>query len=421
MASRLFILLMAIAVIVSGVYIFFSIQTQVIMISHPSLEVYQQLHENYSSTLSCPCSQMSVAYKEFLMINYTLHQICSSTLVSSSWLKVILDFNTSTTLIDRFALTTDFPRLASSYFQLLAAVCSFVHDTFDDALHTLGESEYVNQYLPSEERFLEKMSSLNQSITASIQEEFRIIQNWLDLMTTHSQLLIGLPLNGGLAFIDGSDIFEIREIILGSYGTITETGFEFSNTCSCRQKPAFCQIPTILDRIDADQSYPLRILVEMNAGCIPWLGLLLTDTTWWYRTDVIEQIRLLLGDPRRNRSEPIIVPLSNQTETRFPFQNGSYPLFEAMLKEALLERWTGDLARFDLFYHECAPTECTYLIQSERSRLAALLLLLSVCGGLNQVLRWFSLLFVQIFVFIRGRYRHRRLRGKTYRSSSRDI
>ena len=80
--------------------------------------------------------------------------------------------------------------------------------------------------------------------------------------------------------------------------------------------------------------------------------------------------------------------------------------------EGLIEQWTGNLTRFDLFYEECAPTECIYIIPAQRSRLAALLLLISICGGLNQVLRWFSLLIIQMAFYIKKQYRHRREQGK---------
>lgn len=309
-------------------------------------------------------------------------------------------------------MVIDFRLLAPSYFQLLATVCSLVQKIFDDALESLGESHYINHYIPSQSRFLEQMSLVNHSLTRSIQQEFLSIQNWLHLMTTKIQLLIGVGINGLLRANNDSDIVEITDQSYGRFVQVTETHIEFINFCSCRQTPTFCQIVPRLDAVNGTQSYSWRFFVGMNAGCIPWLGLLLTDTTWWYRTDIIEQIRFLFGDHLRNQSNPIITPLSNQTTTRFPYESGSYFVFEELLKEALLEQWTGELTRFDLFYEECAPTECIYLIESQRPQLAAFLLLISICGGLNKVLRWTSWLLLQMIFYVRNRYRHRRDQGK---------
>ena len=86
LTARLVILLLITRRIMTSIYILFSIKvTRVILISHPSLEVYQKLFETDSSTLSWSCSQMSIAYKQFLLTNYTLHQICLSTSVFSSY------------------------------------------------------------------------------------------------------------------------------------------------------------------------------------------------------------------------------------------------------------------------------------------------------------------------------------------------
>ena len=409
--TRLFIFLMVNTVAVIGVYIFFSVQPQLITVSHPSLEIYNRLYNNYSTTLSCPCSRISIPYKKFLTIEYTLHQICSSTLVSASWLDFILSYPQSETF-QTLAYLVDFRSLAPSYFQLLVMVCSLIHNTLDDALITLGENHYINQYLPSRSAFVEQMRLLNESSTTSIQQEFLSLENWLHLMTTESQLFVGLSLNGYLEENGNDDVVDIvlREAVLLS--DLTETDFSWASTCSCLLLPTDCQFLTLLYEVNSDRFYPHRNFVGMSGGCIPWLGLLVSDTTWWHRTDIIDQIRLLFNDHLRNLPDPIIIPLSNYTQTRFRLTDGSHPLFEDLLKQALLEQWTGDLTRFDLFYEECAPSECTYLIQSQRSRLAALLLLISICGGLNKLLRWFSLIMLRLVFYLRNRYRHQRDRGK---------
>ena len=411
LTTHVFILLLLIALIVSGIYIFFSIQTQVMTIAHPSLDTYTKLYDNYSSTLVCPCSQISVPYSKFLSINYTLHQICSSTLVSSAWLKVTLDFDQEQFANTSADVIVDFRRVAPSYFQLLATVCSLIQSTFNDALDTLARSQFINQYLPSKSQFLEKTTSLNQSFTNSLEQDFLSMQNWLYLVTTQSQLLIGLALNGRLTSEDNDDIVRIWGPPLGLFGTITETSISLRGICSCRRMTTLCQVVSVLSAVSSNETYPERYFVGMNAGCFPWLGILATNINWWYRTDIIEQIRLLFGDHLRNQSDPIITPLSNQTKTRFRY-NGSFPLFRQLLAEALLEDWDGNLTRFDLFYEQCAPKECNYLIKSERPHLTAFLLLISICGGLNRILRWFTLLLILSIFYVTHSCHHRRRQGK---------
>ena len=103
----------------------------------------------------------------------------------------------------------------------------------------------------------------------------------------------------------------------------------------------------MLAAINVTQPYPTRNFVGMNAGCVPWLGLLATNTTWWYRTDIIEQIRLLFGDHLRNQSNPTITTLSNQTQTKFRYRNGSYLVFRRHNGRSFTRRvdWRSDSIR----------------------------------------------------------------------------
>ena len=332
LTTRLFIFLMIIAMIVNGTYIFFSIQTQVITIPHPSRETYEQLHHNYSSTISCPCSHISIPYKRFLMIDYILHQICSSTLVSQSWLNFILAYDQSELTYGTNGLFLDFRIASRPYFQLLANVCYLVRNIFDDALNTSKESHYINQFLLSQSKFLEQMLLLNQSLTTSIQQEFLSIQSWLGLMTTHSQLLVGLLTNANFDPDDNSDVIRISDIFLAVYDR--EEGFSYHQHSLCRQSPEIGRALVTIDFavINNTEYFVNRQFNEMYAGCVPWLALLLTDTTWWYHTDTINHIRLTFGDNLRNQSDPIIIPLSNQTQTRFRYKNGSHPPFQDILR-----------------------------------------------------------------------------------------
>ena len=91
--TRLFVLLMTISSIAAGFYTFLVVQNQVVTIAHPSLVTYQQLYNDYSDTLQCPCSQLSVPYGTFLNVTFVLHQVCSSDFVSSTWLDYLESFD----------------------------------------------------------------------------------------------------------------------------------------------------------------------------------------------------------------------------------------------------------------------------------------------------------------------------------------
>ena len=44
-------------------------------INNPSLVQFEQLYEQYSSSLLCPCESIAIPYKSFLSVTTTIHQV----------------------------------------------------------------------------------------------------------------------------------------------------------------------------------------------------------------------------------------------------------------------------------------------------------------------------------------------------------
>ena len=77
LASRLYLILFAITLIVLALQTSIAVQTFRETISTPTQTQYLTLYEKYPSTLECPCSIISVAYEEMMELQPTYHQICS--------------------------------------------------------------------------------------------------------------------------------------------------------------------------------------------------------------------------------------------------------------------------------------------------------------------------------------------------------
>ncbi|UJR22357.1 hypothetical protein I4U23_025419 [Adineta vaga] len=58
--------------------------------ANPSNEICQVLKENYSCTLRCSCTQISIPYEDFINIQMKYHQICSSDFIQPWWYQSIL-------------------------------------------------------------------------------------------------------------------------------------------------------------------------------------------------------------------------------------------------------------------------------------------------------------------------------------------
>ncbi len=64
-------------------------RTELVMINNPSLKTYKKLEKSYSTSLKCPCSSSAMPYKNFLITETVMHQICSSDFVSRQWINAL--------------------------------------------------------------------------------------------------------------------------------------------------------------------------------------------------------------------------------------------------------------------------------------------------------------------------------------------
>jgi hypothetical protein len=51
--------------------------------------LFKQLHLKHAENLSCPCSKVSVSYKDFINSTIKFHPICSSFFVSQQWIEAL--------------------------------------------------------------------------------------------------------------------------------------------------------------------------------------------------------------------------------------------------------------------------------------------------------------------------------------------
>jgi hypothetical protein len=81
--------MMGLASTLTGFHSFFFEQNHLITVKRPSFITYQGLYRDYSSTVECPCSTISMSPDTFLNITFSLHPICNSDMVSPVWLEYI--------------------------------------------------------------------------------------------------------------------------------------------------------------------------------------------------------------------------------------------------------------------------------------------------------------------------------------------
>lgn len=79
-ATRVYVTLVALSVIILAFYSSLTIYTQSISVSKPSLVTFERLYDAYSLTLTCPCSDVAVPHGKMVKMSPpTYHQVRSMT------------------------------------------------------------------------------------------------------------------------------------------------------------------------------------------------------------------------------------------------------------------------------------------------------------------------------------------------------
>ena len=89
-ASRVYVIFFVLTFVNLTAFTAFTPQTHVTEFTSPTQSKFDSLREQYSLSLTCPCSQVSISNSEFLFIQPTAyHQVCSSYFVSSNFINSI--------------------------------------------------------------------------------------------------------------------------------------------------------------------------------------------------------------------------------------------------------------------------------------------------------------------------------------------
>jgi hypothetical protein len=81
------VILVSLLILVLGTLLHW--QTKIVTIYNPSLKTYKQLQNDHSTSLKCPCSTSTMPYKNFIITETVMHQICSSDFVSRQWINAL--------------------------------------------------------------------------------------------------------------------------------------------------------------------------------------------------------------------------------------------------------------------------------------------------------------------------------------------
>jgi hypothetical protein len=180
-ATRIYVFLLAIGFSILLTHLSLMTHVHRVIVRDPSRDQFEYIHAQYSSTLSCPCTRLSVLHSSFLKIQPRFHEICSSDWIrDDAWLHYFVMIPRNPLNITHQFYSQDF-RFESgrSFFRLLQILCHFVEKTVNDALTVFNQTQLVSHQPLSKEHFHQCITSL----TNQTKQEVSILILYLILLS----------------------------------------------------------------------------------------------------------------------------------------------------------------------------------------------------------------------------------------------
>jgi hypothetical protein len=324
--------------------------TKTVSVPKPALEQYEQLYSKYSQTLTCSCNKISINYGEFIHINYTLHQVCSSSLLTKEWIDYLAP---STTIVARI---DSFESAATHSFQALSTLCDLINKTISDGLTQFHSKQYITATVTSLKLFETEIQSLIDEFKSSIINSFLLSLLTIQNITQGNALHSALGTNYvPLALKPGYPI----SLVPRSY-----------NGCSCFASSK-CITPSYSWR------YSKFYLPNFYAGCYVIESLLQSTLECFYTQSCIDQIQdySVFGNKT--------VKALNSSSSNEYLENST---IQGLLNKLMIEKWNSSKLYY-VYYNECNPKNCTYILQTRNDIIHIFTTLFAVAGGLIKILK----------------------------------
>ncbi|CAF2920761.1 unnamed protein product [Rotaria sp. Silwood2] len=145
-STRIYIILLTAGAIIMTVYSTIVRTSTSIIVQNPTLLQFEKLYQQYPSTLSCPCQNLSVMHSSIMTIWPRYHQVCSSKFVQNDgWLKywpmILIEPNNTNS---RDFPSNDFRVTGQAFFQQLQTFCALATGILANAVETFNRTNFVS-------------------------------------------------------------------------------------------------------------------------------------------------------------------------------------------------------------------------------------------------------------------------------------
>ncbi len=353
-STGLFILLFTVSITILLLYTSLVKVTKTFSAPKPALEQYEQLYSKYSQTLTCSCTKISINYGEFIHINYTLHQVCSSSLVTKEW----IDFLAPSNGTEYFSF--DFRTTAPYAFRTLSTFCNLVNKTIFNNLIQFYSKQYITAFVTPSELFeTEIQSSIDEfklSITNSFLLSLSIIRNTTQANALYSPLHTNYVLHS-----------MVDDLLLVMPLKYNDCNCGISSTCI--DQSSIYKYPNKTRLFDVKHFY---------TGCYVIESLLQSTLECFYNQSCINQTLFHLS----SSPSMIVIPLEPSLLKEYS-ENST---IQDVLNKLMIEEWNSSKL-YDVYYNKCSPKQCSYILETRNDLIYIFTILFGVAGGLATILK----------------------------------
>ena len=358
-ATRLYVLLFISIFIILVLYNVLEDERVTITIPQPTQTTYEHLYSSFNSSLQCPCSQITIPYRSFVNMSTALHQICSSSLIDTTWIESIYgDGDWSNIPINEFRVR------GVAYFFVLQSLCTIAKGKISSAGPYFFDNQIISgQIIPENELFSQINSDIDQLRRSYSSNFIALIQFGRD-STQGNQLISIYSLNW---------VYSPRYDRNMSFYQIPTEPIRHGKGCSCATSSA-CTEPVFVN----DQIIPGFLI-----GCSSLESTIRSTLICLYNQTCLNLINIA--------NISTITPLNASLPSRFR----PNMTIEEIISDMFVEQWSSNVS-YSEFFTKCKPSSCSYLVSQRKDVLRIIAVLLGIYGGLTTILHFIAPLLITI-------------------------
>ncbi|CAF1566467.1 unnamed protein product, partial [Adineta steineri] len=364
-STRIYILLLLLSILILTIYRLKVTITQTITVPTPSYTKYLELHENYSSSLACPCTNIGIPHGKFIDINATFHQVCQSDFISEDYLLFL-----KKSILNNLTMT------GQAYLQFITSWCRLADESLRENRLVFNSQQFITQEVLSIEILEKEVQSLAiVFFTTTISTFVRSLS--IAHETTHMNVLqSGFKTN-------------YYPQINGAYPSLSLASFVVAygpNACSCGVDTT-CTASNTFSIQNNSRTFNFTF-PGLLTGCYLDESTLQSTLQCYYNQTCLDTVHYFIQSTLSFNATALNRTLNSQ------YNESS--LISHIVDNMMLENWTA-VAFHQSFYETCQPSLCTYSYQTQNSISSAITIVIQLVGGLTILLRILVPKIVKIF------------------------